>query len=129
MEELHDGLHIARGTLVGPGEMHYQLLKHLPKSSLLLLLHICFIKFWISGDFLSYWKKAFNFLFPKSGKDPTNPTNYPHVALTTCICKTMQRMINHRRVWYLESHNHLTNVQCRFRSRHSTIDHLVRFEG
>ena len=36
-------------------------------------------------------------------------------------------MINHRLVWYLESDNLLTNVQCGFRSRRSTIDHLVRF--
>ena len=37
-------------------------------------------------------------------------------------------MINRRLVWYLESHNLLTNVQCGFRSRRSTVDHLVRFE-
>ena len=37
-------------------------------------------------------------------------------------------MINHRLVWYLESNKLLTNVQCGFRSRRSTVDHLVRFE-
>ena len=37
----------------------------------------------------------------------------------------MERVINRRRVWYLESHNLLTNVQCGFRSR---VDHLVKFE-
>ena len=40
----------------------------------------------------------------------------------------MERKINRRLVWYLESHNLLTNVQCGFRSRRSTVDHLVRFE-
>ena len=40
----------------------------------------------------------------------------------------MERMINRRLVWYLESHNLHTNVQCGFRSRRSTVDHLVRFE-
>ena len=44
------------------------------------------------------------------------------------ICKTMERMINRRLVWYLESHKLLTNVQCGFRSKRSTVDHLVRFE-
>ena len=66
---------------------------------------------------------------PKPGKDPTNPTNYRRIELTSCICKTMERMTNRRLVWYLESHNLLTNVQCVFRSRRSTIDHLVRFES
>ena len=51
---------------------------------------------------------------PKPGKGPTNPTNYHPIALTNFICKTMERMINHRRIWYLESHNLLTNVQCGF---------------
>ena len=40
----------------------------------------------------------------------------------------MERMINRRLVWYIESQNLLTNVQCGFRSRRSTVDHLVRFE-
>ena len=52
----------------------------------------------------------------KSGKDPRNPTNYRPIALTSCSCKTMGRMINHRLVWYIESHNLLINV------------HLVIFE-
>ena len=62
---------------------------------------------------------------PKPGKDPTNPTNYRPIALTRCICKTMERMINRR----LENHKLLTNVQCGFISRRSTVDHLVRFEA
>ena len=65
---------------------------------------------------------------PKHGKDPTNPINYRPIALTSCICKTMERVINRRLVWYVESHTLLTNVQCGFRYRRSTVDHLVRFE-
>ena len=83
---------------------------------------------WISGDFPPDWRKAIIIPIPKPGKDPTNPTNYRPIALTSCICKTMERMINRRLVWYLESHNLLTNVQCAFRSRRCTVDHLVRFE-
>ena len=111
----------------GPDEIHYQLLKHLPDASLLLLLNM-FNKIWISGDFPSDWRKAIIIPIPKPGKDPTNPTNYRPIALTSCICKTMERMINRRLVWYLESNKLLTNVQCGFRSRRSTVDHLVRFE-
>ena len=106
---------------------HYQQLKHLPDASLLLLLNIL-NTILISGEFPSDWRKAIIILIPKPGKDPTNPTNYRPIALTGCICKTMERMINRRLVWYLESHNLLTNVQCGFRSRRSTVDHLVRFE-
>ena len=37
-------------------------------------------------------------------------------------------MIKRILVWYLESHKLLTNVQCGFISRRSTVNHLVRFE-
>ena len=38
-------------------------------------------------------------------------------------------MINDRFVWYLESNNIFTNIQCGFRKRRSTLDHLVRLES
>ena len=44
MEELRDALRRAHDTSAGPDEIHYQLLKHLPDASLLLLLNIL-IKF------------------------------------------------------------------------------------
>ena len=122
MEEFQDALRRAHDTSTGPHEIHYQLLKHLPDASVLLLLNIC-NKIWISGDISSDWRKAILIPIPKPGKDPTNP-----IALTSCICKTMERMINRRLVWYLESHKLITNVQCGFRSRRSTVDHFVRFE-
>ena len=127
MEELWDALRRAHDTPAGPDEIHNQLLKHLPDASLLLLLNIL-NKIWISVDFPPDWRKAIVIPIPKPGKDPTNPTNFPPIALTSCICKTMEQMINCRLVWYLETHNLLTNVQCGFRSRRSTVDHLVRFE-
>ena len=52
MEELRDALRRAHDTSAGPDEIHYQLLKHLPDASLLLLLNI-FNKMWLSGDFPS----------------------------------------------------------------------------
>ena len=85
MEELQDALRRAHGTSAGPDEMHYQLLKHLPKSSLLLLLSI-FNKIWISGDFPSDWRKVIIVPVPKPGKDTTNLTNYRPIALTSRIC-------------------------------------------
>ena len=127
LEELQDALHRAHDTSAGPDEIHYQLLKHLPDASLLLLLNIL-NKIWISGDFPSDWRKAIVIPIPNPAKDPTNPTNYRPIALTSCICKTMEQIINRRLVWYLESHNLLTNVQCGFRSRRNTVDHLVGFE-
>ena len=90
MEELQDALRRAHDTSAGPDETHYQLLKHLPSSSLLLHLNI-FNKIWLSGDFPFDWRKAIVIPIPKPGKDPTNPTNYRPIVLTSCICKTMNK--------------------------------------
>jgi ribonuclease HI len=41
----------------------------------------------------------------------------------------MERMVNNRLVWFLESNELLTEYQCGFRSKRSTLDHLVAFES
>jgi quinolinate synthase len=51
------------------------------------------------------------------------------IALTNCVCKTMERMTNARLVWFLESNGILFNVQCGFRQGRNTLDHPVRFEA
>ena len=51
-----------------------------------------------------------------------------YLYITSCVCKTLERMINDRLVWFLENNNILTDIQCGFRKRKSTIDHLVRLE-
>ena len=38
-------------------------------------------------------------------------------------------MTNDRLVWFLEKNNILTDIQCGFKKRKSTIDHLVRLES
>ena len=60
---------------------------------------------WRTGKFPEDWHKAVITPIPKPGKDKTEATNYRPIALTSCICKTMERMINDRLVWFLESNN------------------------
>ena len=125
--ELKQALDKANDTAIGPDEIHYQFLKHLPKESSHVLLNI-FNNIWESGDFPEHWREATVIAIPKPGKDHINPTNYRPIALTSCLCKTMERMINARLVWYLESNNLLTPAQSGFRQFRSTMDHLVSLE-
>ncbi|GFO41246.1 RNA-directed DNA polymerase from mobile element jockey [Plakobranchus ocellatus] len=74
------------------------------------------------------WREASEVSIPKPGKDPFDLSNYRPVALTSCWCKTLERMVNDRLVHVLESRNLLSKVQCGFRKDHSTLDHLVRLE-
>ena len=50
------------------------------------------------------------------------------IAVTSCICKTVERMVNERLVWYLENNGLLAKQQCGYRLNKSTVDHLVRLE-
>ena len=83
---------------------------------------------WETGKFPESWELATIILIPKPGKDHTEPTNYRPIALTSCLCKTLERMINARLVWYLEINNFISPVQSVFRSERSTNDNLVRME-
>ena len=128
LDELKSSLTRAHDTAEGPDRIHYQLLKHLPPESLSLLLDI-FNYIWQSGDYPDCWSEATIIPIPKPGKDHSDPNNYRPIALTSCVCKTLERMINDRLVWYLECNNILTDIQCGFRKRRSTIDHLVSLES
>ena len=114
-------------SATGPDEIHYQFLKHLPDVSLDLLL-LLLNDLWQSQDFPDGWREATVIPIPKSGKDRTDPNNYRPIALTSCLCKIMERMINHRLTWFLQDNNIITKYQCGFQKGKSTTDHLVRLE-
>ena len=127
LSELEDALSKAHDSSPGPDDIHYQFLKHLPDTSLSVLLKT-FNDIWETGNVPKSWKEATIILIPKPGKDKSNPNNYRSIALTSCICKTLERMINERLVCYLEKNNIITEFQSGFRHQRSTNDHLVRLE-
>ena len=83
---------------------------------------------WATGQFPESWELTTIIPIPKPGKVHAEPTNYRPIALTGCICKTLERMINTRLVWYVESNNLISPVQSGFRSERSTNDNLMRLE-
>ena len=54
LDELKDAISKAHDTATGPDEVHYQMLKHLPPSSLQALLEI-FNDIWETGKFPESW--------------------------------------------------------------------------
>ena len=108
--ELQDAIGQAHDTAVGPDEIHYQMLKHLPEVSVISLLEI-FNNIWETGSFPSDWSEAIIIPFPKPEKDHSKPENYRPIALTSCLCKTFERMVNNRLTWFLESNDVLTELQ------------------
>jgi ribonuclease HI len=62
----------------------------------------------------------------KRGKDPSDPASFRPVSLTSVLGKTMERVINQRLKYHLESHELLTPNQAGFRARRSTEDQVLR---
>ena len=117
----------AKPRAPGPDGIHTNLLKHLPEETLKILKEILNI-IWISGDFPHQWRAATVIPIPKPNKDHTNTLSYRPIALTSCLCKVLERMINTRFIWYLEKYGILDKSQCGFRKHRSTTDHLVSLE-
>ena len=127
MEELKSCIADLSLTTPGPDEIHNTLLQHLPTETVYLLLDI-FNNIWKEKVFPEAWRKASVIPIPKPGKDHSNPTNYRPIALTSCLCKLMEKLVNQRLIWFLETNEKLSKYQSGFRKNRSTLDQLVRLE-
>ena len=127
LEELKNCIRLLNSSTPGPDGVHNLLLSHLPQVSLELLLEI-FNDLWDNGKFPDSWREAAVIPIPKPGKDHTNPSNFRPIALTSCLCKLMERLVNKRLTWFLENGHILTDTQSGFRKNRSTVDQLVRLE-
>ncbi|GBN26992.1 RNA-directed DNA polymerase from mobile element jockey [Araneus ventricosus] len=103
------------------------MLKNLSENSLCLILAL-FNRIWNGKAFPTAWRKAIVVPIPKVGKDPQNSSNYRPIALTSCLCKLMERMVNKRLVYILEKKNVLSKFQSGFRYGHSTEDNVFQLE-
>ena len=127
MRDLKWAIKKSNNSTPGPDLIHYEFLRHLPEETLQILLDII-NDYWKNGTFPESWRVALILPIPKAGKDLLYPENYRPIALTSCICKVVERMVNERLIWYLDKNKILSRQQCGFRSNRGTVDHLVRLE-
>ena len=127
IDDLRTALGKVHHTAPDPDLIHYQILKYLPEASLQCLLKVFnnILGNWRVSPFL---ERNHHHTHCRARKDSKDPNNYRPIALTSCVCKTKERMINDRLVWYLESSSLIVEAQSGFRKTRSTMDHLVRFE-
>ena len=116
-------------TKTSPGEdkIPYEFLKNLSKSSLKIIL--LFVNaLWDSGSFIPEWKTSIVIPILKAGEKPSDPNAYRPIALTSCLCKIMERIVANRLTWYLETENLLNPLQTGFRKNKNTVDQLIRLQ-
>ena len=128
MTELKTAIEKSHNSAEGPDEVHYSFLKQIPLKSLELLLEI-YNNIWTGKQFPKSWKQATIIPIPKPGKNPSYPENYYPIALSSCLCKTLERMVNHRLVRYLETNNLISNKQCGYKKHQGCIDRLTNLEN
>ena len=89
LDELVEAIQLSPDSATGPDEIHYQMLKHLPVTSLKTLLNI-FDYIWTIGKFPDGWQYATIIPIPKPGKDPAEPNNYRPTAFYVVYVKHLK---------------------------------------
>ena len=108
----------------GVDEISNIMLKHLGSSARRTLLSI-FNKSWHLGTIPKKWKEAHIQPILKKGKDRRKLDSYRPISLLSCVGKLLERVVNTRLMWHLESLGFLADTQTGFREHRSTEDQLA----
>lgn len=100
--------------------IEYRMIKELPEEMLHTMLNL-FNEIWIQGTIPREWNIYQVMFIDKAGKESVRP-----IALSSCIGKVMERMINERLVWWAEHHNKFDRDQNGFRRGRSCQENLCR---
>lgn len=90
MYELKMALGGVKHSSPGKDYICYVMIQHLSDRSLNIILNL-FNKIWNAGKIPSSWKHGIIVPVGKPGKDKSNPINYRPIALTSNLCKLMEK--------------------------------------
>ncbi|GFW25070.1 putative RNA-directed DNA polymerase from transposon X-element [Trichonephila clavipes] len=124
MWELKRALSSAHNTSPGPDGISYELLRHLNEDSLVSLLYL-FNRIWREQVCPTHWQEAIVIPILKPGKDPKNPLSCRPIALTRCLYKTLERMVNARLVYQLEKKKCIPLFQSGFRVKEDPLSTIL----
>lgn len=125
--ELKKALYSSSSKSAGPDSIPFDLLKEMSDTQKEQLLN--YYNFIWNTGFPHQWRNTIIIPILKPGKCATDPTSYRPIALTNCLCKVMEKMINWRLQAHLEEKKYLDVSQSGFRAGHSTLDALSRLES
>lgn len=116
MPELNFALGRANGKSAGPDEIGYPMLKKLPHMGKKVVLEQI-NNVWMAGTLPASWKKSLVVPIPKANGKNTDTSGYRPIALTNCLSKIAERMVNRRLTEFLEENRLLDHRQHAFRKR------------
>lgn len=119
IHELNIALKTIKGASSGPDDIGYAMLKNLSHVGRTALLDT-FNWIWMNKEFPKQWQHSLIVPIPKVGQSNNEPSGYRPISLTSCISKTMERMVNKRLIDTLEENNKLDHRQFAFRPGRGT---------
>ena len=126
-KSLKRAIKCSKNNSPGPNDVSNLMIKSIPETALPYILKV-FNLVWVRSFVHNKWRTATIIPIPKPAKDHSNPGNYRPISLTSCLCKTLEKMMNWRLVEYMENNKIFSEIQCGFRKYRSTADHLIRME-
>ncbi len=126
--ELKRALKNTKASTPGQDGISYVMLKKLSDESLSIILEF-YNRVWEEGVLPKGWKEALIIPIKKPGKDPSNPLNYRPIALTSHLCKLMEKMITDRLMYNMEKNNFFSPYQSGFRRGRGTMDSIIKLES
>lgn len=124
LHELEQALALCKGSSPGPDDIHYEMIKELDINGKKILLEL-YNKIYDKGHVPQTWKHSLVIPINKPGKDPRHSTNYRPISLTSCLSKILERIINRRLQWTLETEQLLNTYQSAFRRKRGTTDNIA----
>ena len=109
----------------GPDEIPPRFLKELGRAATDLLL-VIFNRSWDEGFCPQSWRDAEIIPLLKKGKPASRPDSYRPVSLTSCVAKTMERMVASRLSFLAEREGWWCEDQAGFRKLRSCEDQVLR---
>lgn len=129
--ELHEVMSAVRQckrhSAAGPDDISYEILKHIPKSCLKVLWKL-YNLIWNNGRLPVNWKHSIILPIYKPNKPKADPNSYRPIALTSTLCKIMERVIANRLGWFMERNDLFNRNQCGFRRGKSCLDQIMRLQ-
>lgn len=126
--EMNRALIGVKNTSPGKDGICYRMIEHLSDDAKGIILKL-YNKVWEQGELPLSWKHSIIVPILKPGKDKGEVKSYRPIALTSNLCKLMERMISRRLMYEIEKRDLLSPYQSGFRSGRTTVDPIACLEN